>query len=215
MCAMLYSAIVFFFFFKQKTAYEMRISDWSSDVCSSDLSARRPFLAAFHDHHASMVATSMTQPYAVLLLACLVLLGACSRDEPPAAQAPANESADTALGRTLGKVAEKVRTKLEHENITLSSSDAEAKAEITPQGDLLIDGKKVATDEAQRALLLEYRAGIIAVAAAGTDIGMKGADFGLRTAGKALRGVFSGNSDEIEAEIEADAREFEAQERKI
>src|SRR3546814_8097490 len=33
---LLYS--VFFFFFKQKTAYEMRISDWSSDVCSSDLS---------------------------------------------------------------------------------------------------------------------------------------------------------------------------------
>src|SRR3546814_15222863 len=29
--------IIFFFFFKQKTAYEMRISDWSSDVCSSDL----------------------------------------------------------------------------------------------------------------------------------------------------------------------------------
>src|SRR3546814_18458032 len=31
---------VFFFFFKQKTAYEMRISDWSSDVCSSDLQRR-------------------------------------------------------------------------------------------------------------------------------------------------------------------------------
>src|SRR3546814_5235814 len=30
-------ACCFFFFFKQKTAYEMRISDWSSDVCSSDL----------------------------------------------------------------------------------------------------------------------------------------------------------------------------------
>src|SRR3546814_1971782 len=29
--------VYFFFFFKQKTAYEMRISDWSSDVCSSDL----------------------------------------------------------------------------------------------------------------------------------------------------------------------------------
>src|SRR3546814_13872040 len=29
--------LLFFFFFKQKTAYEMRISDWSSDVCSSDL----------------------------------------------------------------------------------------------------------------------------------------------------------------------------------
>src|SRR3546814_10560391 len=32
--------VMFFFFFKQKTAYEMRISDWSSDVCSSDLSGR-------------------------------------------------------------------------------------------------------------------------------------------------------------------------------
>src|SRR3546814_9595056 len=31
----------YFFFFKQKTAYEMRISDWSSDVCSSDLPRRR------------------------------------------------------------------------------------------------------------------------------------------------------------------------------
>src|SRR3546814_7782941 len=31
--------IVLVFFFKQKTAYEMRISDWSSDVCSSDLSS--------------------------------------------------------------------------------------------------------------------------------------------------------------------------------
>src|SRR3546814_6638059 len=31
---------LFVFFFKQKTAYEMRISDWSSDVCSSDLAAR-------------------------------------------------------------------------------------------------------------------------------------------------------------------------------
>src|SRR3546814_7151122 len=31
-----------FFFFKQKTAYEMRISDWSSDVCSSDLTRDRP-----------------------------------------------------------------------------------------------------------------------------------------------------------------------------
>src|SRR3546814_10802940 len=31
--------MLFFFFFKQKTEYEWRISDWSSDVCSSDLSA--------------------------------------------------------------------------------------------------------------------------------------------------------------------------------
>src|SRR3546814_7811864 len=39
------------FFFKQKTAYEMRISDWSSDVCSSDLTS--PARLAFGDSTAS------------------------------------------------------------------------------------------------------------------------------------------------------------------
>src|SRR3546814_9627750 len=44
---------VFLFFFKQTTAYEMRISDWSSDVCSSDLSMagnRRPGRARGQRH---------------------------------------------------------------------------------------------------------------------------------------------------------------------
>src|SRR3546814_7501771 len=41
MVVCLYVCFVFFFF-KQKTAYEMRISDWSSDVCSSDLGRARP-----------------------------------------------------------------------------------------------------------------------------------------------------------------------------
>src|SRR3546814_8495850 len=35
------SVVSYFFFFKQKTAYETRISDWSSDVCSSDLGPAR------------------------------------------------------------------------------------------------------------------------------------------------------------------------------
>src|SRR3546814_5458541 len=38
----------FFFFFKQKTAYEMRISDWSSDVCSSDLQIYTDLQTYFH-----------------------------------------------------------------------------------------------------------------------------------------------------------------------
>src|SRR3546814_1506009 len=40
---------VFLFFFKQKTAYEMRISDWSSDVCSSDLITHRYFAKCLTD----------------------------------------------------------------------------------------------------------------------------------------------------------------------
>src|SRR3546814_8452391 len=45
LCFVLFLLLSFFFFFKQKTAYEVRISDWSSDVCSSDL--RGTF---FHRH---------------------------------------------------------------------------------------------------------------------------------------------------------------------
>src|SRR3546814_8734189 len=56
------------FFFKQKTAYEMRISDWSSDVCSSDLlhlfgvkGAAIPYLTAF----AHRIASIDSQAYGV------------------------------------------------------------------------------------------------------------------------------------------------------
>src|SRR3546814_10441855 len=43
LCAVMTTLLldILFFFFKQKTAYEMRISDWSSDVCSSDLAMTR------------------------------------------------------------------------------------------------------------------------------------------------------------------------------
>src|SRR3546814_4913697 len=54
--------LCFFFFFKQKTAYDMRISDWSSDVCSSDL--RRQGLA-------EQIALKLV---AALLMQCLHLL---------------------------------------------------------------------------------------------------------------------------------------------
>src|SRR6058998_3634922 len=43
----MYIFFVFFFFFKQKTAYEMVMSDWSSDVCSSDLDDPS-YIAAVH-----------------------------------------------------------------------------------------------------------------------------------------------------------------------
>src|SRR3546814_3683683 len=55
---------IIFFFFKQKTAYEMRISDWSSDVCSSDLLARNASLPVPHPEHGDHLgkATSLCRP---------------------------------------------------------------------------------------------------------------------------------------------------------
>src|SRR3546814_11761689 len=48
-----------FFFFKQKTAYEMRISDWSSDVCSSDLRAEATINLSGQILHADASAVDM------------------------------------------------------------------------------------------------------------------------------------------------------------
>src|SRR3546814_3736222 len=57
--------LVFFFFFKQKTAYEMRISDWSSDVCSSDLQFDQQIVDArveeFRDQVKRRIAGHMTE----------------------------------------------------------------------------------------------------------------------------------------------------------
>src|SRR3546814_3144597 len=56
-----------FFFFKQKTAYEMRISDWSSDVCSSDLKPKeRP-------HYTTLTKILLTMKLTLFMLFILVV----------------------------------------------------------------------------------------------------------------------------------------------
>src|SRR3546814_1194679 len=52
------SVLILLFFFKQKTAYEMRISDWSSDVCSSDLHAR---IGVIRHQHAAVQKTGLSK----------------------------------------------------------------------------------------------------------------------------------------------------------
>src|SRR3546814_4194660 len=54
-----------FFFFKQKTAYEMRISDWSSDVCSSDLAAAEPAIGDIAERPAPLRA-DLDRPAAIV-----------------------------------------------------------------------------------------------------------------------------------------------------
>src|SRR3546814_16728014 len=58
-CVVIVSYVVMFcvfFFFKQKTAYEMRISDWSSDVCSSDLKTAKERAAVLRRWYELMMA---------------------------------------------------------------------------------------------------------------------------------------------------------------
>src|SRR3546814_8193017 len=63
---------MFFFFFKQKTAYEMRISDWSSDVCSSDLLNRMTQFKDKSAKHADNINAGLFD-YPVLMAADILL----------------------------------------------------------------------------------------------------------------------------------------------
>lgn len=140
------------------------------------------------------------------LAACAALPVACARQDQSAK--PADATAQPRSGIAASTV-RKVRDGMAAHNLALSADNGAPKAEITPQGDLLVDGDKVAVDDAQRALLLRYRERLIDVASAGAEIGVQGADFGMKAAGKALVGAFTGNGDRVEKEIDAQAREFE------
>jgi hypothetical protein len=140
------------------------------------------------------------------LLACLPLLAACGKKD----DADVSTARTTALGSIVKRATDEAREKLATENISLSRNWKNgrtdlAKAEITPQGDLLIAGETIAIDEAQRALLLEHRAHLIAIAEAGIAVGVQGADLGAKAASMAIKGVFSGNTEQLEREIEAEA----------
>lgn len=157
-----------------------------------------------------------TRHYLFALLVPLLLLGACSKDTPSVQEETAK--ATTAVGKAVQKATDKAREKLATENIGFSTKGhniQSSKAQITPQGDLLIDGERIEIDEAQRALLLQHRGNVIAIAEAGIALGVQGADLGMKAATEAIKGVFSGNTDEIEKKIEAEARNIEAEARKL
>lgn len=158
---------------------------------------------------------------AVALLACLPLLAACNRQPDP--PAPAGNEPTSALGGLVKKATDQARENLSKNNISLSDdfsiningrrvgrTGGQPKAEITPQGDLLIQDKTVAITPAQRALLLQYRRHLIGLAEAGMDIGVQGADLGMKAASEAIRGVFGGDTTQSEQRVEAEASKIEA-----
>src|SRR3546814_18520787 len=101
------SVICLFFFFKQKTAYEMRISDWSSDVCSSDLLYRAlRFLVFTLRYHSRFVSSrslhlkanptagaTVRGSKSFPVVALVVCLAACAAAPPPQPFDPARSAA--------------------------------------------------------------------------------------------------------------------------
>lgn len=162
----------------------------------------------------------MTTPrslLAIALLATLPALAACGAGDPAPAEDTRQAAPQSALGKAAAAGIAKAREELATKNITVGQIHAgvrrgdtpepdRPKGEITPEGDFLIDGRAVAVTPAQRALLLEHRARIVEIAEAGMEIGIQGADLAARAATEALKGVFSGRSEqEIERRVEAEA----------
>lgn len=141
----------------------------------------------------------------LLLLACLPWIAACTNPgttSHDSVTAGLNQASEEIRGAS-----DKVREKLASGDISLSSDDASAPdAAITPQGELLIDGRKVTTNAAQQALLLEYRTQVVGIAQAGADIGLQGADLAMKAMGEVVKGVFNGTSEQdIERAVETQA----------
>lgn len=143
------------------------------------------------------------------LMLCLPLLACGNRP-----QASNDAGGDTSLGQKVREATDKARKEMAVKNISVSSDNG-VKVEISPAGDLLIDGKAVAVDDAQRKLLLQYRGQVMQVAEAGIEIGVQGANLGVRAAGEALKGILSGDTDQIEKRIDAEAKKLEESATKI
>lgn len=147
-------------------------------------------------------------PLIAAMLAAALLLTACNADRAPADKsAAASPSSASAIDNVIDRAMDHAGDEMRKRNISISGRKGAgdvARAQITPQGDLLIEGKAVPINAAQRAMLLDYRTQVEAIATQGMAIGKEGAALGMQAAAEALKGAFSGQSQaEIEQRVEA------------
>jgi hypothetical protein len=154
-----------------------------------------------------------------LLVVGVLALAACQPADkdntPTGVAAKAMDEVATGLGEAsqeMEKAREEIATareKLALANLSLNRDTTQhlPKAEITPAGELLIEGKSVATTPEQKALVLAYRGELLDVVGDGMAIGMEGARVGIDAAASALKGMLSGQSgDEIGQQVGEQAK---------
>jgi len=169
-----------------------------------------------------------------LAVAALPLLSACSQPASGGgttadveARAPSETADAGAISGAIHKELEKARKELHEENIAIGGKgvnvsingteyagdpdDGRPRAEISPEGDLLIDGKPVGIDAGQRAQLLEYRREVVEIAEAGIAIGGKGVGLAESALRQAAGAIFTGKTDDMERSIEAEAMKLKAE----
>jgi hypothetical protein len=143
--------------------------------------------------------TDLSKP---LVLLASALLAACSGE--------VTESGD-GLATLADRAATVIRDELATENLALGRGrDGLPRAELSPQGDLIIDGKTVPMTPEQRELALAYRARLANVAESGARVGLEGAALAGKAMKEAAKAALSGDAADVEARIEAEAESIRA-----
>ena len=141
------------------------------------------------------------------LLGLLLLAGCGGRDDG---------DSEGVLSRIASEVREEVQKEVEAGALTLNrGSDGLPKAELSPTGDLVIDGRTVAMTDAQRALAVSYRRELGEIAAAGAEIGMQGAELATQAMAEAARSLVDNDTKTLEERIEARAEGVRASAREL
>lgn len=128
--------------------------------------------------------------FPLFALSAALLLGGCQ--------------AGTTVNTDQGSVA----ASLSGNSITLRA-DGFPSAQIDAAGTLSIDGKPVAVNAAQRALLQRYQGEMAAMTADGIAIGKQGASLAGKAISETIKGAIRGNTDEVESKVEAEAKKIE------
>ncbi len=142
------------------------------------------------------------------LLLSLALLSAC--DKPATEKSTETSEALASVSGTMNKAATKAREEISKSNMSVGTLHGKAKAEITPLGDLLIDSKAVTITPEQRKLLIAHRQILGNIAVAGIEIGIQGVDLAKKAVGESIKGIFNGNTDQVEKKVDAEAKKIEA-----
>ncbi len=134
-----------------------------------------------------------------VLVAGLLPLTACGRHGDSAQTA---QTAPAEAGKRDKVVSFNGGVTFDGDQVTLRR-DTLPDAVITPTGDLLLGGKTVTTTDAQRQAMVAYRKSLQAMVQQGIEVGKAGAQLGAQAATEAIKGLFNGDTDQIEAKVEA------------
>lgn len=140
---------------------------------------------------------------AALALLAAAVLAACGSGAP--------EESKGGFDRVADRAVREIREEMATENIRLGRGHSDLpEAELTPQGDLVIDGKTLVLDPKQRELALAYRGHLAQVAETGARVGLDGAKLASKALTEAARAMVNGEDLDAEARIEADAEAIRA-----